>query len=142
MSGTGTAAATAIILMGLVIGLVVSQPSLDKAVDDLKGAREDSKEVSLEMANSQFTITSASVNNTTSTAVIFIRNIGTSVMDIEELDIIFNGTWSEWDFGDARYIYPGEEVEATLINVGYPISVKVIGRYGISEQTTDFEIVT
>lgn len=141
MSGTGTAAATAIILMGLVVGLIIAQPSLEEAMEDLREIRKETTDLSLGLANSRISISSATHNNTTSVLNVTIQNEGSDVIDISDLDLLLNGTWKEWDPGNTIYIYPSKEVQATLRNVTDPISIKIIDRYGISDQTEDIETI-
>ncbi len=142
MSGTGTAAATAIILMGLVVGLTIAQPSLDEAMEDLRETRKETTDLSLGLANSRISISSATHNNTTSVLNVTIHNEGSDVIDISDIDILLNGTWKRWDLGNMIYIYPSKETQATLRNVTDPISIKVIDRYGISDQTEDIVTIS
>ncbi len=142
MSGTGTAAATAIILIGLVIGLILAEPSLEDAMDDLRETRKESSEKSLGLANSRISLTSAIFNNTTKVLNTTIENEGSTVLEIRHIDILLNGTWAEADFGGEDFIYPSDQVVATLKNVTQPASVKVVTRYGISDQTSEIEIET
>jgi archaellum component FlaF (FlaF/FlaG flagellin family) len=142
MSGTGTAAATAIILIGVVIGLILAEPSLEDAMDDLRETRKESSEKSLGLANSRISLISAIFNNTTKVLNTTIENEGSTVLEIRHIDILLNGTWAEADFGGKDFIYPSSRVVATLKNVTDPRSVKVVTRYGVSDQTSGIEIET
>jgi archaellum component FlaF (FlaF/FlaG flagellin family) len=137
MSGTGTAAATAIILIGVVIGLILAEPSLEDAMDDLRETREDNSERSLNLANTRVELASANFNNTTKTLNFTVRNTGSSVLEVKHLDLLVNGTWNAADFGGTEYIYPADEVLASIKNVSEPVSVKVVTRFGISDQTSE-----
>ena len=142
MSGTGTAAAAAIILIGIVIGLILAEPSLEEAMDDLKETRKESSEKSLDLVNTRIKMTSVIFNNTTGQLKITLENIGSTVLEIRHLDLLLNGTWTAPDFGNENYIFPSGQVVATLSSVIDPLSVKVVTRYGISDQTTDIQIET
>lgn len=132
MSGTGTAAATAIILIGLAIGLMAAQPSLDNAIKDLQKAERESQDMSRSMSNSGISIAQASYNNTTSVLNLTIRNDGSAVMETEDIDILINGTMVSWDPDDI-YLYPSRGLHVTLSNITDPRSLMVVERYGISD---------
>jgi archaellum component FlaF (FlaF/FlaG flagellin family) len=142
MSGTGTAAAAAIILVGVVIGLILAEPSLEDAADDLRETRKESSEKSLEIMNTRMEMTSVSLNNTTKVLNITISNTGSTVIEIRHLDVLVNGTWTNADFGGGEYIYPSGEVRAGIEGIYEVSTVKIVSRYGIADQTSEIEIKT
>jgi archaellum component FlaF (FlaF/FlaG flagellin family) len=142
MSGTGTAAAAAIILVGVVIGLILAEPSLEDAADDLRETRKESSEKTLEIMNTRMEMTSVSLNNTTKVLNITISNTGSTVIEIRHLDVLVNGTWTNADFGGGEYIYPSGEVRAGINGIYGVSSVKIVSRYGIADQTSEIEIKT
>jgi archaellum component FlaF (FlaF/FlaG flagellin family) len=140
MSGTGTAAAAAIILVGVVIGLILAEPSLEDAMDDLRETRKESTEKSLDLANTRISMTSVVFNNTTKVLNITLSNIGSTVIEIRHLDILINGNWTTPDFGGEDYIYPSGQVTARMEDIEETLSVKVVTRYGVADQTSDILI--
>ena len=134
MSGTGTAAATAIILIGLVVGLMAAQPSLDSAIGDMQDARNEGQEMARILSNSDISIAQASYNNTTSVLHITIMNEGSMVIETMDIDILVNGTVVAWT-PDEIYIYPSRELDVTLSNTTDPRSIMVVDRFGISDHT-------
>lgn len=142
MSGTGTAVATSIILIGLVIGLILATPSLEQASDDMNETRKDDTELKLELANTGIVISSSMYNNTTMVLNTTIENTGTTVVETGDIDILLNGTWTKWSMPDIDHLYPGMEAVARINNVTDPFSVKVVVRNGISAQTNDIVEVT
>jgi len=134
MSGTGTAAASAIILIGLMIGLMAAQPSLDNAMDHLKEVKDDSRDLSTTLASTDISISSASFNNTTSVLNVTIRNDGSTIMETNGVDILVNGTIESWTH-DEIYLYPSREMRISILNITDPISVMVVERYGLSDHT-------
>jgi archaellum component FlaF (FlaF/FlaG flagellin family) len=134
MSGTGTAAAAAIILIGLVTGLMLAQPSLDNAINDLEEARDENTEMSLALSNSGISIGSVSFNNTTNVLNLTIVNEGAQVILTSDINILLNGTMATWT-SPVTYVYPDSNLDVSLNNVTDPRSLKVIERFGIADQT-------
>ncbi|MGA1872713.1 MAG: hypothetical protein ACMUHY_03490 [Thermoplasmatota archaeon] len=136
MSGTGGAAAVAILLLGLVMAVVVAQPSLDSAIKDLKDARESVANEMMEMRNTGITIVSALHNSSTSVLNLTVENSGSSVLRRSDVDILLNGTMVAAGLGAAGYIYPGQSTTLGIGNVTDPRSVKIVGPWGVSDTTT------
>ncbi|MBN1391053.1 MAG: hypothetical protein JXA22_10480 [Candidatus Thermoplasmatota archaeon] len=134
MSGTGGAAAVAVLLIGLMIGLTVAQPSLDRALTDLKDARESIATEIVELKNTDMELISTFHNDTTSVLNLTIGNSGSSVMELSDLDVLVNGTYAA--SGPVGYLYPGQTLTLSVKNVTDLRSVKVVGPWGISVMTS------
>ena len=79
--------------MGLITGILLAQPSVDSAMNDLKEARESVTQELTEMSETRLSIVSASYNNTTSVLVVTMENEGSNVIPLEDLDLLLNGTY-------------------------------------------------
>lgn len=134
MSGTGTAAASAIILIGLMMGLMAAQPSLDNAMEHMKEVKDDSRDLSTTLASTDISISYASFNNTTSVLNVTVRNDGSTIMETNGVDILVNGTIESWT-PDEIYLYPSREMRISILNITDPRSVLVVERYGLSDHT-------
>ena len=128
--------AVAILLVGLLAGLMIAQPSLDQALEDLKDARESLVEEMTSLKNTKITINSANFNNTTSVLNITLENDGSNEISMEDLDILLNGTFVAGGVDNSGYFYPGQEHMVSLKNITDPRSVKVVGPWGISDTAT------
>jgi archaellum component FlaF (FlaF/FlaG flagellin family) len=128
--------AAAILLVGLLAGLMLAQPSFDRALDDLKDARESVVEEMINLRNTGISITSVSHNNTTSILNLTLENDGSSVITLSEVDVLLNGTYFPGGIGSTGYFYPGQELTFSLTNITDPRSVKVVGPWGLSDTTT------
>ena len=123
-------------LIGLLAGLMIAQPSLDQALEDLKDARVSVVEEMTNLRNTKISITSVSHNNTTSVMNLTLENDGSNVIKLNAVDIILNGTYVSGGVGGTGYFYPGQEQTFSLSNITDPKSVKVVGPWGISDTTT------
>jgi archaellum component FlaF (FlaF/FlaG flagellin family) len=136
MSGTGSAVAVAILLIGLLAGLMLAQPSFDRALDDLKGARESVVEEMTNLQNTGISITSVIHNSTTSVLNLTVENDGSIVITMSDVDILLNGTYISTGMTSLDYFYPGQDLTFSLTNITDPRSIKVVGPWGISDTTT------
>ncbi|MBN1539423.1 MAG: hypothetical protein JW939_04705 [Candidatus Thermoplasmatota archaeon] len=123
-------------LIGLALGLAIAQPSLDRALTDLKDARESLATEIVEMSNTGVSIISTMYNNTTSVLNLTVGNSGSSVIEMSDLDVLLNGTYIINATSSGGYLYPGQTRIMSLSNVTDPRSVKVIGPWGISDMTS------
>jgi len=137
MSGTGSAAATAVLLLGLLVGLAVAQPSMDQAVKDLREAREGAASELSGIKNTDISIGLVSYNSTTTTLSLTIVNEGAEVLDLGEVDIMVNGTWVDGGPAMEGYLYPQGSVDVTLTNIVDPRSIRAVAPWGIADQTED-----
>jgi len=115
------------------MAIVIAQPALDSALDDLKDARESVTREIMEMRNTDISIVSALHNNTTSVLNLTVENSGSSVLSLADLNILVNGTFMRPGFGNDGFLYPGQEKMVSLLNMTDPLSVKVVGPWGISD---------
>ena len=123
-------------LVGLLAGLMIAQPSMDRAMEDIKDARESVVEEMTSLRNTRISISTASHNNTTSVLNLTLENDGSNVITLSDVDILLNGTYMSGGIGSTGYFYPGEVRTFSLINITDPRSVKVVGPWGISDTTT------
>ena len=123
-------------MLGIATGLMLGQPSVDRALDHIKDARQGLADEFLDLHNTGISVTSASYNNTTSVLNVTIENTGSNVLELEDVDLLLNGTYVTGSPGDIGYIYPGQDLKMSLTNITDPRSIKVIGPWGISDQTT------
>jgi archaellum component FlaF (FlaF/FlaG flagellin family) len=124
-------------MIGLATGLMLAQPSIDRAIGDLRDARDSVTGEMVEIQNTGIAIAGASFNNTTSVLNVTVLNTGSNVLSLDSLDILLNGTYIKGIFEEYGFIYPGQERLVSLSNVTDPRSVKVIGPWGISVATMD-----
>jgi archaellum component FlaF (FlaF/FlaG flagellin family) len=124
-------------MIGLATGLMLAQPSIDRALTDLRDARDSATGEMVDIQNTGIAIAGASFNNTTSVLNVTVLNTGSNVVALDSLDILLNGTYIEGIFEEYGFIYPGEEHLETLSNVTDPRSVRIIGPWGISVTTMD-----
>ena len=129
----------AILTLGLATGLLLAQPSIDSAIEDLRDAREGMFQEMSSMRNTDFEISSASFNNTTSYLNLTVRNTGSNILRINEMDMLVNGTYLLVVDVESTYIYPGQEQPFSLTNITDPRSIKLIGPWGISCTTNTIE---
>jgi archaellum component FlaF (FlaF/FlaG flagellin family) len=115
---------------------MLAHPSMDRALEDIKDARESVVEEMTSLRNTGFSISSVGHNNTTSVMNLTLENDGSDVISLSEVDILLNGTYVVGGIGTIGYFYPGEVRTFSLTNITDPISVKVVGPWGISETTT------
>ena len=141
MSGTGTAAAAAILMLGLVTGLILAQPSLERASQELRSAREEYSDLTLSTLNSGPKIKSAVFNNTSAVLNITITNDGAEVTDLDEMDILLNGTLMTWTPAE-RYLFPDRDAVVSFSNITDPRSVMIVDRFGLMDHTEDILIIT
>ncbi len=129
-----------IITLGLIVGFLLAQPSIESAVDDLKEAREDIQDEMVSMKNTDIELVSASQNNTTKVLNVTIRNGGSTVFSTSELAILINGTIISPRFDPAGYLYPSQTTRAEIRDCYRPIFIKVVGPWGISKQVSNESI--
>ncbi|MGA1848909.1 MAG: hypothetical protein ACMUHB_06180 [Thermoplasmatota archaeon] len=124
-------------MIGLATGLMLAQPSIDKALTDLRDARDSVTGEMVDIQNTGIAIAQASFNNTTSVLNVTVLNTGSSVLPLDSLDFLLNGSYIREVFEEYGFIYAGQKHLASLSNVTDPRSVKVIGPWGISATTTE-----
>jgi archaellum component FlaF (FlaF/FlaG flagellin family) len=124
-------------MIGLATGLMLAQPSIDKALTDLRDARDSATGEMVDIQNTGIAIAQASFNNTTSVLNVTVSNTGSTVLPLDSLDILLNGTYIKGIFEEYGFIYPGQEHLTSLSNVTDPRSVKLIGPWGLSVTTTE-----
>ncbi len=129
--------AVAILLMGMITGLLLAQPSMDRAIEDMKDARESVAEELTEISSTRISLVSVNYNNTTSVLNLTMENDGSNVIPLEDFDLLLNGTYVSGGIGNTGYFYPGEIHSVSLSNVTDPRSVKIIGPWGISDSTSN-----
>ncbi|OYT47584.1 hypothetical protein B6U83_04780 [Thermoplasmatales archaeon ex4484_36] len=86
-----TTASWLIIMVGLVTGLLLIQHDVDVALDDLKETTEEWKRSQTMLKNTDFEISSAFYNNTTSALRVNIKNSGSEVIPIAEVVLLVDG---------------------------------------------------
>ena len=128
---TGGAAAFAVILLGLVIGLAVAQPSIQRASDDIKDAREEFSEELLLIQNMDISISSCVLNATTAVMDVTLKNGGMTVWDVEDIHVMVNGTLVSHSAFPSTYCYPNEKLLIRVANTASPSSVMVVGPGGV-----------
>lgn len=141
MSGTGTAAAAAILMLGLVTGLILAHPSLERASQELRSAREEYSDLTLSTLNSGPKIASTVFNNTSAVLNITITNDGAEVTDLDEMDILLNGTLMTWTPTE-RYLFPDRDAVVSFSNITDPRSVMIVDRFGLMDHTEEILIIT
>jgi archaellum component FlaF (FlaF/FlaG flagellin family) len=121
-----------IVLLGMVVGVMVAQPNIDEAMDDLKEARADYSAELLGVRNTQFDLEGATYNSTTGMVVVVLMNTGTTVIGASEIDVLVDGVVTSPTTGPALWVYPGSSSEIALKSQSKPASLVVVGPYGIS----------
>lgn len=122
----------AIVLMGAVIGLAISQPHIDRAIGDLRSAREDLMDSAISIGNTDFSIEEASYNNTTGDLMIGVFNSGSEPLERTGFQFLLDGVlWAPDSKGDPL-IYPGVTALYTFDNVTKPLSVRIVGPFGLA----------
>jgi archaellum component FlaF (FlaF/FlaG flagellin family) len=119
------------VLLGIIVGILVAQPNIDRAMEDLKDARTEYSESMLGIRNTQFSIGGAIYNTTNKELKMDLINTGTAVIEGSVIDIILDGTMASSTGMSAR-IYPGDKVTLTIKSAVKPASVIAVGPYGIS----------
>ncbi|MFW3145467.1 MAG: hypothetical protein ACMUIE_01485 [Thermoplasmatota archaeon] len=124
-------------MIGLMAGLMLAQPSLDRAMEDLREAKEGATSSMVDIANTRFEVKSASYNNTTSVLNITLENTGSETIEMGQVDLLLNGTFIDGSRLPSGFFYPGQIKNLSLSNITDPRSIKMIGPYGISDSTTN-----
>lgn len=122
-----------IVLLGLVMGVLVAQPNIDQAMDDLKEARADYSAELLGIRNTQFTLENATYNSTSKTVEVVMANTGTTVIGGSEIDVLVDGIITQPSSGPGQWVYPGSVTTIALKSQSKPASVVLVGPYGISK---------
>lgn len=116
---------------------MLAQPSLDRAMEDIRGANDEVQGSMVDIANTRFEVRSASYNNTTSILNVTLENTGSNTIEMEQVDLLLNGTIIDGSRLPSGFLYPGQIRNLSLSNITDPRSLKVIGPYGISDTTSD-----
>ena len=135
----GGPVAFAIILMGLVIGFAIAQPSMEGAMDELREAREEMADHMVGMKNVDFTLSSVSYNNTTSKLNLTIKNTGSETFVSSDLLLLVDGVYVEAEMKPSGILYPTCGLKATIYNQTQPEIIKVVGPWGIARSTDSLE---
>ncbi|MDG6223964.1 MAG: hypothetical protein QCI82_00445 [Candidatus Thermoplasmatota archaeon] len=129
---SGGSIGLAIVLMGAVVGLAVSQPHIDSAVGDLRQAREDLKESAISIRNTDFSIDGANYNNTTRDLEIELFNSGSDPIEGGGFQFLLDGVLAAPSYEGGPLIYPGYTAIYSFDNVSKPLSARVVGPFGIA----------
>ncbi|RLF76149.1 MAG: hypothetical protein DRN42_01595 [Thermoplasmata archaeon] len=130
-----TTASWLIIMVGLVTGLLLIQHDVDVALDDLKETTEEWKRAQTMLKNTDFEISSAFYNNTTSALRVNIKNSGSEVIPIAEVVLLVDGVVTSFNVSggsSSSYIYPGESVTLISTLSGAPSRVRVVVSWGVA----------
>jgi archaellum component FlaF (FlaF/FlaG flagellin family) len=131
---TGGSVGFAVLLLGLVVGIMIAQPNVNEAMEDLREARSGIVEEVTALKGLDISM-SAEHNNTSGELTIAVVNVGSEVIDREDMDLIVDGVMispSEVPYG---ILYPGDEMDLRLNNVSRPSSIRVVCPYGVTFQT-------
>ncbi|MFO8050252.1 MAG: hypothetical protein R6V01_00955 [Thermoplasmatota archaeon] len=115
---------------------MLAQPSLDRAVDDLEEARSTASKELVSLKNTDLFIASAGHNNTTLVLNITVQNSGSTVVRMEHIDLLLNGTLMDTSDHDGEFLYPGCSRVVSFGNMTDPRSVRMVGPWGITDSTT------
>lgn len=126
-------------MIGLLTGIMLAQPSIDRTIDDLKEARSGASDELIEMKNTDVSVSSAMYNNTTSVLNVSVMNTGSTVIGAADIDILVNGTLVDTSADDGLLLYPGKTWKSTVRNITDPASLRIVGPWGISDTITTFE---
>ena len=136
----GGPVAFAIILMGVIIGVALAQPSLEDAMDDLKSAKEEASDSIVGTKNTDFSIDSASVNNTTSVLNVSISNRGSDPIPSRGFLLLVNGENADYRIGSGEILYPSGTTVLSAEKVSEPEVIRVVGPWGIARTTDHVEV--
>ena len=129
---SGGSIGMAIVLMGAVIGLAISQPHIDRAIGDLRGAREDLMDSAISIRNTDFSIEGASYNNTTGDLVIVVLNSGSEPLERAGFQFLLDGVLGDPASKGDPLIYPGVTALYSFDNVTKTLSVRIVGPFGLA----------
>lgn len=132
--------AFAIILMGVIIGVALAQPSLEDAMDDLKSAKEEASDSIVGTKNTDFSVDSVSINNTTSVLNVSISNRGSDPIPSRGFLLLVNGENTDYLTGSDKMVYPSGTTVLSAENVSGPEVVRVVGPWGIARTTDHVEV--
>jgi archaellum component FlaF (FlaF/FlaG flagellin family) len=114
------------------VGIVLAQPNIDQAMDDLKEAREGYSKELLDTRNTDFNVNGAVYNTTNKELRITLTNTGCTVIEGSEVDIMLDGVMTNPTSGLSGHIYPGGSSTLILKSSMKPTSISVCGPYGIA----------
>jgi len=139
MSGSGVAVSAAVITLGLISGLMLAGPSLDSTLNDLKDARQGASDELIEIKGTSFEVPSVKLNTTTNVLRINVRNTGSTVIGLSDIEVLVNGTITAFQRSGGDFLYPGMTSELVLNGISGTAAVRIVGPWGISVQTDEVE---
>lgn len=137
---TGGSVGFAIVLLGVMVGIMVAQPEIDRALEDIREARSGLTEEISALKGTDISI-EAVHNNTTGEMLLSVINIGSETIVVSDLDLLVDGTIRPASEVSDPTLYPGMEIDVRLKNVSRPSSVRAVGPYGITAQLGSGSIV-
>lgn len=147
--GFSTSAAAAIIFVGVFVSIGMIYPSTAGSVEEVNDALGDQEDRVLEQRNTDITIDDVRYNTTSDTVTVNVTNTGTTTLDVNETDLLFDGTIQDTDRTNAvagvtgRSLWaPGETLTVTVTTVPTaPTRVKFVTGPGVSRATDNVTVV-
>ena len=130
----------AIIMLGIIVGLMVAQPEMEKAMEDLREARSGMAEEITALKGTDISI-KAEHNNTSGQLLVSVSNTGSEAIAASDLDLFVDGIMAAPSSISDSMLYPGSECELTLSVSARPDSIRVVGPYGVTSQLGQGSII-
>lgn len=147
--GFSVSGATAIVLVGLIIGLGIAYPTVTGSIELINDAREDRADRLLDTENSDLEIVNATYDDADETLNVSVENTGTVTLSVAETDLLVDGRYEENTTStvegveDAELWQPGERLNYTVDRDALnntlgpdetPDGVKVVVETGLSDR--------
>lgn len=142
--GFSTSGATAILFVGLLVGVGILYPTVEAAgerVADAESARDDR---ALRQQNTAVVVAGVTYNGTSDTLTVAVNNTGSTALSVDRTDLLVDGRYQvpetfSVDEDDGRTVWtPGSQLELTVTDVtDRPTRVKVVTGPGVAA----FEVV-
>lgn len=137
--GFSVSGATAVILVGLLIGVGIAYPTLAGSLEIVTDARDDRADRMADRQNSDIDIVTATYDGNVLT--VEVDNDGTITLSVNSTDVLVDGEYKTEGnaaidgVGSTDLWQPGERLEYTVSLDNQPQSVKVVAETGVADRT-------
>lgn len=137
--GFSVSGATAVILIGLLIGISIGYPAIMGGTFDIVDAKDVQSDRAIAYAESDVVIQDATFAD--ESVVVVVENTGTRTLAVDKTDLLIDGIYvtdveSEIiGYGHSAIWQPGEELELTVEQEGSPAHVKIVAETGVADRT-------
>lgn len=147
--GFSVSGSTAVLLVGLVIGVGIAYPAIMGSVETINDARQDQADRLMAQQNSGLELQNVTYDDSEDELTVSVENTGTLTFEVAATDLLVDGDYrgdadtaveADGDSDpDAELWQPGEVVTFTVegldLEPGDEIAVKVVAETGVADRT-------